>query len=181
MGVDPTRPGIAYRTDKDLRSLFTTFPRADDGSKAEVPNLMADTIQPVVDIGSAGAFAFAALVALRINATGVAPAQNTAFTTVPAGRNWIVWRSIAFHTDVVAHQMWLGVDPGFGTFHAVSSSISATNFTQLVKERPVVIKAGGSIAAFLDGALTAGLLNIDIIYSDFADSDVLPSEVTMGF
>lgn len=184
MATKPTPPGTAYRTSKDLRSLFTTFPRADDGSEAEMPDKIADTIVPIIDLGAQASFDIRPLQVFQGVFSAVAPAQTVTSTAVPVGRRWVVWRMQASFDDTTDHQLWLGVKPAGILIHwAVMSSRLVTKFEIQNRSEPIVLSAGASIQALMDGPLVLGgsALSLAFLFSDFADSDVIPSQVTMGF
>ncbi len=186
MGIDPVRPGIAYRTDKDLRSLFTTFPRADDGSKAEFPNLLADTIQPTIDLGEASNVTTPALAAERINVSVAAPGQQTPFITVPVTERWILWRAVVIHGDVGINQaltIFLA-QPGLG-WGGAAIAIKTTEVVpvarHVVAERPHIMQPAAVVVAAMDQVPAAGALNLDVVITRFSLDAILPTQVTMGF
>ena len=186
MGVDPVRPGIAYRTDKDLRSLFTTFPRADDGSKAEFPNLLADTIQPVIDLGETSTIGVTSLVLERLRSTAVAPATATPTIIVPPAERWIIWRMRGIHSDTgVTHKLTMFLlqpGPGWaGISVPIQTTTLADNETHVVAEGPWVIGPLGQVITAIAAALTVGSITQDLVITRFQLADVLPATFTMGF
>lgn len=184
MGVDPVREGIAYRTDKNLQSLFGQFPRADDGSKAEFPNLIADTIQPVIDLtplvdpGAVGA-----IVLETIFTFAVAPAANTPNIVTPPTERWVLWRVAVTHSDAAGHFLTAVIQqPGVGAaFAAVGSDAeSVAPNGNWVMNRPLIMQPNAIIAGQTNVAVAAGQISIHVLISRFTLAQEIP-QLQIGF
>ncbi len=175
---------MPYRTDKDLRELFDQFPRADDGSEATLPNIIPETIQPVVDLGDVTqSVGYANMVIEHIQVFALSPAAQTPAITTPLDERWIVWRAVIEHSDVVNRAVTIGLQQlGLGAAYAVmDTGLASAAFHRHVLNRSYVMHPNAAIIGTADAALTAGALILDIIFTRFALTDVLPAQTTLGF
>lgn len=156
---------MSYRQNRDLRTLFGLLPRADDGAEIKLPELVLDTIQPIVDLGQllgeGAAASWAAYATTTVSNTSIAVAGTTQLlsSAVPAGNLRLVLRCSM--SDVrpvaIARQVWIERDtPGFvrltpiinvpvGVFGGASTGV-----------RPFVLGPGEQISANVLPALIAG-------------------------
>ena len=183
MGVDPIGPGKAYRTDKDLRSLFGTFPRADDGSKAELPNLIGDTIVPVVNLGDPVQLLINSLALERIEVVGNSPASQTVVLFVPVTERWLVWRIVVTHTDPVSKFINATLQqPGIGSLPlALGDSISIPvggNWAH--RNVPLIAQPAAQFVGKATLPLTAGQIFCGVLITRFGLTDTIPQTV-LGF
>ena len=175
-----------YKFTKDLRNLFTTFPRADDGSEITLPDEMLGTVQPVLDLGEASNVTTPALVAERINVSVAAPGQQTPFITVPVTERWILWRAVGLHGDVGINQLLTiflaQPGPGWGgAAIAIQTTADVPVATHVVAERPHIMQPAAVVVAAIGAVPAAGALNLDVVITRFSLDAILPTQVTMGF
>lgn len=188
MAKDPTPKiwpsGTAYRTNKDLRAtLFSSFPRSDDGSDAKLPDLILDTIQPVINLAEPEALAINATQLERVQTTVVAIGSTVATVVAPANERWLIWYCSAVHTDLVNH--WINIlfqQPAIaGAPIARTDSINLPAGANATYTRPTILQPTGSISAkILVPGLTAGQLSIDCLITRYSLTDQLP-QVEIGF
>ncbi len=179
MAVKPTPPGTAYRTNKDLAAtLFSSFPRADDGSQAELPDKIADTIVPTINLADPLTLSINSLVIERIQLVALAPAGITGFIVVPANERWIVWRVICGHSDLINHIIFGGLSAG-GVTLAIGKSESLAANEQWYARGPFVANPTQSFAGQVFPALGAGAVSIDVVLTRFSLTDQIPQTETI--
>ncbi len=168
---------MSYNTDKDLRRLFTTFPRRDDGSEIVLPHHFPDSIQPVVDLQEASA-RLNGLTVEVVQALANSPASESGNIVIPNEERWLIWRVAGGHSNSVSRwvQMFLSQDSVFipvNTGHNLPSNISDVAFG------PLVGQPGSELKTILDAALAAGSVFCRAVITRFALDETLPQTQTI--